>query len=215
MFIEAAEDSGILVSIGHWLMLEACRQLREWEATHYTGKTLNIMVNLSARQFTDARLVSDIQDVLYETGLDPSRLQLEMTESVAAADPKHTVTLLSHFKHLGIGVVLDDFGIGASSLRGLWQFPVEALKIERSLVRDMQTDRASSDIVETILMLARKLGLKVIGEGIETPRQAERLREMGCEYGQGYYFSQPLDGLAAQRFLRLQVAPMRATTVVK
>lgn len=215
LFIEAAEDSGILVSIGHWLMLQACRQLREWEATHYTGKSLSIMVNLSARQFTDARLASDIQDVLRETGLDPSRLQLEMTESVAAVDPKHTVTVLTHFKHLGIGVILDDFGIGSSSLRGLWQFPVDALKIERSLVRDMQTDRSSSDIVETIIMLARKLGLKVIAEGIETPRQMERLQEMGCEFGQGYYFSQPLDGLAAQRFLRLQVAPVRADAAFK
>jgi diguanylate cyclase (GGDEF)-like protein/PAS domain S-box-containing protein len=214
-FIEAAEDSGILVSIGHWLMLQACRQLREWEASHFTGKSLNITVNVSARQFGDARLVNDIQDALRETGVNPARLQLEMTESVAAADPKLTVTLLAHLKHMGIGVILDDFGSGSSSLRGLWQFPVDALKIDRSLVRNMQTDRSACDIVETIITLAHKMNLKVIAEGIETPRQAERLQELGCEYGQGYYFSQPLDGSAAQQFLRLQVAPPRTSAAAK
>ena len=136
---------------------------------------------------------SDIQDALQQTGLNPSRLQLEMTESVAAADPKLTVTVLAHLKHMGIGVILDDFGVGSASLRGLWQFPVDALKIERSLIREMQTDRASSDVVELIVTLAHKMKLKLIAEGIETARQAERLRELGCEFGQGYYFSQPLE----------------------
>ncbi len=209
-FIEAAEDSGILVSIGHWLMLQACRQLREWESNHFTGQSLNVTVNVSARQFADARLVNDIQDALRETGVNPSRLQLEMTESVAAVDPKLTVTLLSHLKHMGIGVILDDFGIGSSSLRGLWQFPVDALKIDRSLVRDMHMDRSASDIVETIIMLAHKMNLRVIAEGIETARQLDRLCELGCQYGQGYYFSQPLDARSAQQFLRQQVASARA-----
>ncbi len=206
-FIDAAEDSGILVSIGHWLMLQACRQLREWEVNHLSEQPVNVTVNVSARQFADARLASDIQSALQETGLDPSRLQLEMTESVAAADPKLTVTVLSHLKHMGIGVILDDFGIGSASLRGLWQFPVDSLKIDRSLVREMQTDRASSDVVELIVTLAHKMKLRLIAEGIETARQVERLRELGCEFGQGYYFSQPLDPKAAQQFLRQQVAP--------
>jgi diguanylate cyclase (GGDEF)-like protein/PAS domain S-box-containing protein len=210
-FIEAAEDSGILVSIGHWLMLQACRQSREWEVNHFSEQPVNITVNVSARQFADARLASDIQDALRQTGVDPARLQLEMTESVAAADPKLTITVLSHLKHMGIGVILDDFGIGSASLRGLWQFPVDALKIDRSLVREMQTDRSASDVVELIITLAHKMNLKVIAEGIETPRQVERLRELGCELGQGYYFSQPLDAKAAQQFLRQQVAPPSAS----
>jgi EAL domain-containing protein (putative c-di-GMP-specific phosphodiesterase class I) len=209
-FIEAAEDTGILVSIGHWLMLQACRQLREWELSNSSAQPVNITVNVSARQFSDARLASDIQDALRETGVDRSRLQLEMTESVAAADPKLTVTVLSHLKHMGIGAILDDFGIGSASLRGLWQFPVDALKIDRSLIMEMQTDRASSDVVELIITLAHKMNLRVIAEGIETPRQAERLRELGCELGQGYYFSQPLESKAVQQFLRQQVAPARA-----
>jgi diguanylate cyclase (GGDEF)-like protein/PAS domain S-box-containing protein len=210
-FIEAAEDTGILVSIGHWLLLQACRQLREWDVNHVSELPVNLTVNVSARQFADARLASDIEDALQQTGLNPSRLQLEMTESVAAADPKLTVTVLSHLKHMGIGVILDDFGVGSASLRGLWQFPVDALKIERSLVREMQTDRASSDVVELIVTLAHKMKLKLIAEGIETARQVERLRELGCEFGQGYYFSQPLDSKTAQAFLREQVATGKAS----
>ncbi|MGA7755311.1 MAG: EAL domain-containing protein [Candidatus Sulfotelmatobacter sp.] len=211
-FIEAAEDTGILVSIGHWLIVEACRQLREWQIVSAQQDPMNITVNVSARQFADARLVNDLQDALQETGIDPSRLQLEITETIAAADPKLTVTVLSHLKHMGIGVILDDFGTGSTSLRGLRQFPVDTLKIDRSLIREMQSDRATADIVELIIALAHKMSLKAIAEGIETSRQMERLLELGCEFGQGYYFSQPLDALAAQRFMRQQVAVTRASS---
>jgi EAL domain-containing protein (putative c-di-GMP-specific phosphodiesterase class I) len=210
-FIEAAEDTGILVSIGHWLLLQACRQLRAWEADRLSEQPGNITLNISARQFADARVVSDIQDAQQETGIDPSRLQLEMTKSIAAADPKLTITVLSHLKHLGIGVVLDDFGTGMTSLRGWRQFPVDALKIDRSLVREMQSDRAACDIVELIATLAHKMKLRVIAEGIETPRQLERLLELGCEYGQRYYFSQPLEAKAVQQFVRGQIAAARTS----
>jgi diguanylate cyclase (GGDEF)-like protein/PAS domain S-box-containing protein len=209
-FIEAAEDTGILVSIGHWLLLQTCRQLRDWEASNFSAEPLHVTVNVSARQLADAHLVNDIQDALQQTGIDPARLQLEMTESVAAADPKLTVTVLSHLKHMGIRVILDDFGTGMTSLRGLRQFPVDALKIDRSLVREMQTDRASADIVEMITILAHKMSLRVIAEGIETSRQLERLLELGCEFGQGYYFSQPLESKAVQQFVRQQITPRRS-----
>jgi EAL domain-containing protein (putative c-di-GMP-specific phosphodiesterase class I) len=211
-FIEAAEDTGILVSIGHWLLLQACRQLRAWEDTHLPERPTRVTVNVSARQFADARLVNDVQDALQETGVDPSRLQLEITESIASSDPKLTIAVLSHLKLMGIEVILDDFGTGTTSLRRLREFPVDALKIDRSLVREMQTDRATSDIVEVIISLAHKMKLKVVAEGIETSRQLERLLELGCEFGQGYYFSQPLDAKAAQQFMRQQVAPARATS---
>jgi diguanylate cyclase (GGDEF)-like protein/PAS domain S-box-containing protein len=214
-FIEAAEDTGILVSIGYWLMLQACRQLREWETGTYPDPPVSVTVNVSARQFADARLLSDIQNALQETGVDPSRLQLEFTESVAAADPKLTVTVLSHLKHLGIEVILDDFGTGTTSLRGLRQFPVDALKIDRSLVSEMQTDRVASDVVELIATLAQKMNLRAIAEGIESARQAERLLELGCEYGQGYYFSQPLEAKAAEQFMRQPVAPARSLGAAK
>ena len=208
-FIDAAEDTGILVSIGHWLMVQACGQLREWEVNDRLGSPMNVTVNVSARQFADARLASDIQDALQQTGVDPSRLQLEMTEKIASADPKLTVTVLSHLKHLGIGTVLDDFGTGSTSLIGLTQFPVDALKIDRSLIREMQSDRSASDVVELIILLAHKMSLKVIAEGIETPRQLERLVELGCEYGQGYFFSQPMEAKAALIFMRQQLVSAR------
>ena len=211
-FIEAAEDTGILVSIGHWLMLQACQQLREWEMNHLSEQTVSLTVNVSARQFADARLTADIQDALQQTGLEASRLQLEMTESVAAANPKLTVAVLSQLKQMGISMTIDHFGVGAASLRGLWQFPVDALKIDRSLVREMQSDRAASDVVELIVIVAHKMKLKVIAEGIETSRQLERMRELGCEFGQGYYFSQPLDAKAAQNFLRGQGAAKSVAT---
>jgi diguanylate cyclase (GGDEF)-like protein/PAS domain S-box-containing protein len=215
-FIEAAEDTGILVSIGHWLILQACKQLRDWDANRssvqvLSGQPINISVNLSARQFADARLVQDIQSALQEAGVDPSRLQLEMPESVAAADPKLTVSVLSQLKHLGIGVIFDDFGTGTTSLRGLREFRVEALKIDRSLVREMLTDRVASDTVELITALARKMNLKAIAEGIETVRQAERLQELGCECGQGFYFSQPIEAKAAQQFMRQQMATAKTS----
>jgi diguanylate cyclase (GGDEF)-like protein/PAS domain S-box-containing protein len=210
-FLEAAEDSGLLVSIAHWFMLQACRQLREWELNAFSGERLNITVNLSARQLADGHLVNDIQDALRETGVDPSRLHLEITETVAAADPKLTVTVLSHLKHLGIGVILDDFGVGTSSLCGLRQFPVEALKIDKSLTRDMLSDSTAADMMGVIVSLAHKLDLRAIAEGIESAKQLERLVEMGCEFGQGYYFSQPLESKAALQFVRNNNASIRSS----
>jgi EAL domain-containing protein (putative c-di-GMP-specific phosphodiesterase class I) len=118
--------------------------------------------------------------------------------------------VLSHLKHMGIGVILDDFGTGSTSLRGLRQFPIDALKIDRSLIREMQSDRATADIVELIITLAHKMNLRAVAEGIETSKQMERLLELGCEYGQGYYFSQPLDAKGVQTYMRQQVAAGRA-----
>lgn len=205
-FLDAAEDSGILVSTGHWLIREVCQQVREWEESRGSESPVSVTMNISARQFADARLANDIQEALRETGLNPSRLELEMTETIASADPKLTVTVLAHLKHMGIGVILDDFGIGAASLRGLRQFPVDALKIDRSLVREMQSDRSASDLVEMIITIAHKMGLRTIAAGVESVRQFERLLELGCDFGQGYYFSQPLEPKAALLFMRRQAA---------
>lgn len=209
-FIEAAEDTGILVSIGHWLILQACRQLREWETLNPSKSPACITVNVSARQFADAHLVNDLQEALEQTGIDPSRLQLEITEHIAAADPKLTLTVLSHLKHLGIGVILDDFGTGSTSLRALRQFPVDSLKIDRSLINEMQSDRATEDIVRMTIALAHNLQLKTIAEGIETPVQVQRLQDFGCEFGQGFYFSQPLDAKSAMAFMKQNAAVRRA-----
>ena len=205
-FLDAAEDSGLLVSIGHWLLLQACRQIREWDARpagHHSAayEPVNLTVNLSPRQFADPRLAADIHDALTRTAVNPARLQVEVPEGVAAADPKLTLTVMSHLKHLGMGVILDDFGAGSASLRSLWQFPVDALKLDCSVIRELPTERSAVDIVELILAVARKRNLRVVAEGIETLALAERLRALGCEYGQGYCFSQPLEAAAALEFL--------------
>ena len=203
-FMAAAEDTGLLVSAGQWLILEACRQLSTWTAGIATMQPISMSVNISARQLADAHFLTDLEAALRHTGIDPSRLHLEMTESVASADPKLTATVLSHLKRLRMGAILDDFGTGSSSLSGLRQFPVDALKIDRSLINGMLTDRAICDTVELIIVLAHKLKLKVIAEGIEAPRQLEHLHRMGCDLGQGYLFSQPVGANAAEELLRQQ-----------
>jgi EAL domain-containing protein (putative c-di-GMP-specific phosphodiesterase class I) len=201
-FIDAAEDTGLLLAAGQWLILEACKQLQSWQKEIPSMQPITVSVNLSARQFIDSRFVKELERAIWQTGIEPARLQLEITETVAAADPKRTIAVLAELKHLGVGVVLDDFGTGNSSLNGLRQFPVQALKIDQSLIAAMLTDRGSCEGIELIILLAHKLKLKVIAEGIETAKHWERLRELGCEYGQGYFFSQPVEPAAGGKFLR-------------
>jgi diguanylate cyclase (GGDEF)-like protein/PAS domain S-box-containing protein len=198
-FLAAAEDTGLLVSTGHWVIREACQQLMAWE-NEIPGLVVTVSVNISANQLADAQFVSKLESTLQETGLDPSRLRLEMTESVAAGDAK--LTVLSQLKHLGVSVILDDFGSGSSSLSSLRQFPLEALKIDRSLVGGMLLDCGACETVELIILLAHKLKFKVIAEGIESARQHDRLRELGCDLGQGYFFSHPMDAKPAGELLR-------------
>jgi diguanylate cyclase (GGDEF)-like protein/PAS domain S-box-containing protein len=201
-FIAAAEDTGLLVSAGEWLILEACKQLSAWTTGNTNMEPVDMSVNISAKQLADARFVTSTETALRQTGIDPSRLHLEITESVAAADPKLTSAVLSQLKRLRVGVILDDFGTGNSSLRGLRQFPIDALKIDRSLIAGMLSDRAASETVELIILLAHKLKLKVIAEGIETIRQLDHLHAQGCDLGQGHLFSQPVDAKAAEELLR-------------
>jgi diguanylate cyclase (GGDEF)-like protein/PAS domain S-box-containing protein len=203
-FIAAAEDTGLLVSIGHWVILEACKQLQAWDNLIPAIERVSMSVNVSAKQLADIRFVTEVESTLRETRLDPSRLHLEITESVATADAKLTATVLSHLKQLRVGVILDDFGTGISSLRGLRQLALEALKVDRSLVGGMLVDRGTHEVVEMIVLLARKLKLKVIAEGIESTRQLDQLRQLGCELGQGYLFSQPVEAKAAEQLLRQQ-----------
>lgn len=209
-FMAAAEDTGLLISAGQWLLLEACNQLSAWTAEIPTMEPIRISVNVSARQLADARFVTDLEAALRHTGIDPSRLHLEMTESVAAADPKLTATVLSQLKHLRVGVTLDDFGTGSSSLSGLRQFSLDALKIDRSLIGGMLTDRATRDTVELIILLGHKLKLKVIAEGIENTRQLDHLHAAGCDLGQGYLFSQPVDAKAVEQLLRNPIPHAKA-----
>ena len=209
-FIETAEDTGLLVHIGHWLIVEACRQLHDWQTKNPTLQTLSVTVNISPRQFSDARLASDTHAAVREAGIQGAQLRLEMTESIAVADPKLSAAVMSQLKQFGIGMILADFGSEHSSLRSLQQFPVEAVKIERALIAEMLSDRGSCDIVEVIVSLAHKMNLKVIAEGIESAKQYERLRDLGCDLGQGVLFSQPVGAEAAERLLREGSAGARA-----
>lgn len=205
-FLEVAEDTGLLVSIGHRLISEACRQLRMWQMKDPAMGPVYVSVNLSSRQLADVGLVSDLRSVLRETGIESSGLQLELSESVAMADARLSARVFSQVRQLGVGIILDGFGTGRSSLSDLRHFPVDALKIDRSLVGEMLANRSACDIVELITTLAHKLDLKAIAEGIETGRQLELLRDMGCDLGQGYLFSRPLEAEAALQFLRQQRA---------
>lgn len=208
-FIDAAEDTGLLLAIGRWLIVEACRQLRTWEI-EYPGATVGISVNLSAKQFADARLIPELQSILRDTGVAPAHLHLEITESVASTEYKLSAEVFSGLKHLGIGIVLDDFGTGNSSLSELRKFPVDTLKIDRSLIGEMLANRATYDTVDLILVLAQKLKVKVVATGVEKPKQLEALREMGCNLGQGYLFSQPVDPASAGKLLSEQTAILKA-----
>ncbi|MFZ0815743.1 MAG: EAL domain-containing protein [Candidatus Sulfotelmatobacter sp.] len=202
-FLAAAEDTGLLVSTGHWVILQACQQLRAWDnEIPSLVEAVSISVNISTKQLADSRFIADLSATLRETGIDPSRLHIEITESVATADAKLTATVLPHLKQLRVGVVLDDFGMESSSLSNLQQFAVEALKIDRSLIGGMLTDRAARDMVELIALLSQKLKFKMIAEGIESAKQLDQLRELGCELGQGYLFSSPVDAKAAEELLR-------------
>ena len=202
-FIEAAEDMGLLVSIGKWVIGEACRQMSDWQ-TRFPASGLFMTVNISSKQFAHAHLVGDVRTATQETRLDPARLQLEISEGVAMADPKLTSNVLSQLKHLGVRICLDDFGSAYSSLAWLRRFPIDVLKIDRSLIDNLLTDRPSADIVRLIITLARGLNLQVIAEGIEAATGLDVLRKLGCELGQGYLFSQPLEAERAQQMLRQQ-----------
>ncbi len=209
-FMAAAEDQGLLVSIGQWVFLQACQQLQAWDAAFGTTSDLSIGVNLSAGQLADARFISGVEDTLARTGVDPSRLHMEIKEAAAAADTKLTSSVLTNLKRLGVGVILDDFGTGRSSLIELRQLPLQGLKIDRSLVSGMLLDRGICDTVELILLLAHKMKLQVIAEGIENQKQHDRLRELGCDLGQGYLLAHPVEARAAEQLLRQRPMAMPA-----
>jgi diguanylate cyclase (GGDEF)-like protein/PAS domain S-box-containing protein len=200
-FIEVAEDTGLIVPIGQRLLQEACHQLIDWQSKYPATEPLHLTVKISARQFVHASFAEDVATVIRETGLDPCTLQLEMTEGVAMLDPKLTADLLSQLKRLGVRIVVDHFGTGHMPLACLRRFPLDGLKIDRSLVGTMRSDRASADILQVIMHVARELDLTVVAEGIEEVAQVNHLVNLGCELGQGYYFSKSLDAKLAQQLL--------------
>jgi diguanylate cyclase (GGDEF)-like protein/PAS domain S-box-containing protein len=193
-FIPVAEETGLIVPIGRWVLRQAATTMRTWQKRYPALAEMTMAVNLSSHQFSQSDLVEEVAEILTECGLAGSNLRLELTESVIMERAELTAGMLSRMKALDIQLSVDDFGTGYSSLSYLHRFPLDTVKIDRSFVGAMGRDRENLEIVRTIVTLAHALEMDVVAEGVETPDQAQQLKAMGCEYAQGRHFAAPLDG---------------------
>ena len=201
-FIPMAEETGLILPIGRWVLETACRQAAVWRADSEIGLELVMAVNLSPRQFRHPRLVAEVGQVLAESGLDAAGLEIEITEGTAMGDADATVKTLEHLKGIGIRLAIDDFGTGYSSLSYLKRFPIDVLKVDRSFVAGLPANRGDAAIVRAVVGLTRALGLKAVAEGVETQDQLAELRGLGCDQGQGYFFGRPTATEVADAILR-------------
>ena len=192
-FIGVADETGLIIPMNRLLLLEACEQLRTWQARFPAEPPLSMSVNVSSKEFAHPNLARGIAETLKQTGLEPDTLQLEITETIAMGDPEKAASVLSELKSLGVRLSVDDFGTGYSSLSRLQQFPVDSLKIDRAFISHMDSDAESHKIVKVILMLAQTLGLTTVAEGTETEEHVNQLKALDCGFAQGYYFSKPAD----------------------
>lgn len=192
-FIDVAEDTGLIVPLGTWVLREACRSMRRLQLDYPREKSLTISVNVSARQFAQPDLMRHVRRVIEETGIPPDSVRLEITESVTMGDAQRTVQVLQSLKELGVRLSIDDFGTGFSSLSYLHRFPLDVLKIDRSFVSRIDQDGESTQIVATIMSLAKNLGMDVVAEGAETAQHVAKLRALGCGLAQGYFFYKPME----------------------
>src|SRR5438876_1142906 len=192
-FIPLAEDTGLIVPLGIWVLRRACEQLGQWQWQSAANRSLFMSVNLSGKQVARPKLVSEIRQVLEETRIEPKYLKLEITESAVMENAETAVQLLRRLKALGVQLSIDDFGTGYSSLGYLHRFPVNTLKIDRSFVGRIGEAAENIEIVRTIVSLAENMGMEVVAEGVETLSQLSQLRKLSCQYGQGYLFSRPVD----------------------
>jgi EAL domain-containing protein (putative c-di-GMP-specific phosphodiesterase class I) len=192
-FIPVAEETGLIVPLGRWVLQQACRDVSDWQARFPNTAPRMVNVNLSGRQLQEAGLVAEVAAILRQSGLAPSSLALEITESVLMGDAASAVTWLRELKALGLQIAIDDFGTGYSSLSYLRQFPVDTLKIDKSFIDGVGGEVERAALVGAIIELGRTLGLKTVAEGIEQPAQAAELTLLGCDVGQGYHFARPLD----------------------
>jgi diguanylate cyclase (GGDEF)-like protein/PAS domain S-box-containing protein len=200
-FIPLAEESGSILKIGTWAIREACLQLKRWQEKFPLHSSLAVSVNLSSKEFMQANLIDQVIEILQDTGVAPRSLKLEITESVVMENIGTATVLLQQLRALGIELVIDDFGTGYSSLSYLHRLPISSLKIDKSFVRDMVEKREHSEIVKTILALARSLEIRVVAEGVETLEQLVALRRLRCDAGQGFLFSKPSEAETAETLL--------------
>jgi predicted signal transduction protein with EAL and GGDEF domain len=191
-FIPVAEQTGLILPIGNWVLRESCRQIRDWNLQFPSGASFIVAVNVSGKQFATPGFVGGVEQILRETSLGPRNLKLELTESIAIKDVELTVAVLNKLKDAGVNVSIDDFGTGYSSLSYLQRFKFNTLKIDRSFVSQMDDILETRQIVQAIITLAHNMGMDVVAEGVETHTQASQLTSFACEYAQGYFFSKPL-----------------------
>jgi len=190
-FIPVAEDSRLMLPLGRWVLAEACRQAAQWRLDHPAAHDLTLCVNFSSAQFTDPTLVGGVRETLADAGLPAERLVIELTETAFLRDTESMVERMMDLKALGVRLAVDDFGTGNASLRHLAKFPVDVLKVDRSFVSNIGIDRRQTAIAGSIIRLGEDLGMAVVAEGIETPDQLARLRQLGCDFGQGFYLGRP------------------------
>lgn len=199
-FIPIAEETGLIMSIGRWVLETACRQNMAWLSEGF--EPVIMAVNLSPRQFQDENLVADVAAVLRETGMPGDLLELELTESIVVQNPAHAVETLRALKQMGVRIAMDDFGVGYSSLAQLKGFPIDTLKVDRSFIRNLPQSDQDRAITEAIISMAKSLSLSVVAEGVENVAQEQYLRSISCDQTQGYYYSEPLPAEAFTRYLR-------------
>jgi diguanylate cyclase (GGDEF)-like protein len=192
-FIALAEDTGLIIPIGEWVLQQACQQLRTWQLKFPLALSLHISVNLSSKQIKQFDFVEKLKQILYLTSLNGKHLRLELTETMLMDQSEKTIELLHQIKQQKVQLSIDDFGTGYSSLSYLHRFPVDTLKIDRSFVSLINAEGSNCEIVKTIITLAHSLGMKAIAEGVETPHQINHLKNLGCEAAQGYFFAKPLN----------------------
>lgn len=201
-FIPAAEESGLIVPLGRWILQEACRQIAEWRRVFGSGGPQSVSVNLSSQQFRDPQIVAEIGALITRHRLEPRNVAIEITESTAMANHEQVLTTLQGMKQLQLPLSIDDFGTGYSSLAYLHRFPINTLKVDRSFVSRLPGEQADASIVRTIVTLAHSLNMTVVAEGIETTTQLQMLQALGCEYGQGYHFAAPLSAADATAWIQ-------------
>lgn len=200
-FIPHAEETGMIIPLGEWILRESCRQLKVWQQRSEEYAGLWVSVNVSSKQFLNTDMIWLVADALESTGLSPSSLKLEITESAMIENLDHVINVMNELKKLGVQLSIDDFGTGYSSLSNLHNLPLSSLKIDRAFVNQMTESGENDEIVRTIITLAQSLGLEIIAEGVETSDQRTQLQGLDCQLGQGYFFARPMDAESVEKLM--------------
>jgi EAL domain-containing protein (putative c-di-GMP-specific phosphodiesterase class I) len=216
-FIPIAEETGLIIPLGEWVLQTACKQTKIWQTAGFSS--LRIAVNLSSRQFTQIDLRTQLVQILMETGLDPKSIELELTESMLVQNTEVAIRRLNALKALGVQIAIDDFGTGYSSLSYLQQFPFDILKIDRCFVRNITENSNNAAITKAIIEMAKSLNLKLIAEGVETEAELSFVCEHQCDGMQGYLFSRPVPAQEFQQLLttekRLPLPPIKQISLIE